>query len=88
VFYRNLSSPFSWYISTLKEEVFWVMMPSGLVVGYRSFRGICHLHLQGRRLYRIITQRTTIQFFLLLQMTVHVSFSGGIGFCVGNVRSL
>jgi hypothetical protein len=28
-------------------EVFWVVMPCNVVVGYQCFRGPCCLHLQG-----------------------------------------
>jgi len=29
-------------------EVFWVVTPCSVVVGYQCFRGPCHLHQQGK----------------------------------------
>jgi hypothetical protein len=28
-------------------EVFWIVTPCGVVIGYQRFRGTCCLHLQG-----------------------------------------
>jgi hypothetical protein len=30
----------------IEVEVFWVVTLCRIVVGYRRFRGLCHLHLQ------------------------------------------
>jgi len=31
----------------IQVEVFWVVMPCSIAVGYQHFRGPCCLHLQG-----------------------------------------
>jgi len=33
-------------VVVIQIEVFWVVMPCSVVVGYQNFRGLCCLHLQ------------------------------------------
>jgi hypothetical protein len=38
-------------------ELFWVVTPCSVVIGYQRFRGPCFLHLQGEVSYHNTTER-------------------------------
>jgi len=42
-------------VSEFQVEVFWVVMPCNIVVGYQSFRYPCCRHLQGEVLHHCTT---------------------------------
>jgi hypothetical protein len=44
----------------VQVEVFWVVMPYSVVVGYQRFKGPCYLHLQGEVYVVILQQHYTV----------------------------